>query len=271
MLRTSARGTVIGRTIIGLVIAAGIAFTARRLGALGTGGAVAALSLGTIAIAAGWSWGALLIAFFVGSSILSRIGDEEKQLRTADVVAKGKERDAIQVLANGGVFGVAALLWLLFPSAAWLALGGGALAAATADTWGTEVGTLSAAPPRMITTWDAVPPGTSGAVSAAGIVATVCGAAFIALLTRLASWPEDVGMAVMLGGISGALADSFLGAWLQARRYCPVCETSTERHVHRCGTRTNEAGGVVWLDNDVVNLLAAVIGGGIALVWWLKS
>ncbi len=211
----------------------------------------------------------MLVAFFAVSSVLSHIGSETKRLRAASVVAKGMERDAVQVLANGGVFGLAALLWLLVPSPAWLALGAGALAAATADTWGTEVGTLSAAPPRMITTWEAVPHGTSGAVSAAGMAASVCGAAFIALVAGAAGWPHDVAMAAMLGGFSGALADSFLGARLQARRYCPVCETPTERHVHHCGTRTNQAGGVAWLDNDVVNLLAAGVGGSIALLWWL--
>lgn len=256
-----------GRAITGFLIAAAIVLAARRFGALGTGGAVAALSLGTVAIAAGWSWGALLVAFFVGSSLLSHVDDETKRLRTASVVAKGKERDAVQVLANGGVFGAAALLSLIIPSPAWMALGAGALAAATADTWGTEVGTLSAEPPRMITSWESVPPGTSGAVSGAGIVASVCGAAFIALLAGAAGWPQQVAIAAMLGGLCGALADSFIGARLQARRYCPVCETPTERHVHHCGSRTNEAGGVEWLDNDVVNLLAAAIGGSIALLW----
>lgn len=259
---------MIARTIAGFLIAAAIAVTARRYGALGTGGAIAAVALGTITIAAGWSWGTLLVAFFVSSAVLSRIGDETKQQRTASVIAKGKERDAVQVLANGGVFGMAALLWLLLPSPAWLALGAGGLAAATADTWGTEVGTLAAAPPRMITSWEAVPHGTSGAISAAGMTATVCGAAFIGLLAGVAQWPADIAVAAVLGGVSGALVDSFLGARLQARRHCPSCETPTERHVHHCGTRTNEAGGVLWLDNDVVNLLAAASGGCIALLWW---
>jgi hypothetical protein len=62
----------------------------------------------------------------------------EKERRTGGVVAKGGERDARQVLANGGLFTLAALGSLLAPSPLWEAAGAGAIAAATADTWATR-------------------------------------------------------------------------------------------------------------------------------------
>ena len=39
--------------------------------------------------------------------------------------------------------------------------------------------------------------------------------------------------------------------------------------MHSCGERTVEAGGLAWMDNDVVNLLATVTGAGVAalLAW----
>ena len=70
--------------------------------------------------------------------------------------------------------------------------------------------------------------------------------------------------AIVAGGVAGALADSVVGATLQDRRWCDTCETSTERAVHSCGTTTRHAGGFTAMDNDLVNLIATVVGGTVA-------
>ena len=212
-------------------------------------------------MAAGWRWAALLVAFFVATTALSRVGGARKAARTADVVAKGGERDAVQVLANGGLFAAAALGAVVVPHPAWTAFGVGTLAAATADSWATEIGTLAARPPRSVLGWRPVPTGTSGAVSAAGSLASVGGALFVAALALLLGFPTAVAAGAALGGVAGAAADTLLGATAQARRRCPRCATGTERIVHGCGERTQAAGGLPWMDNDVVNLLAAAVGG----------
>lgn len=121
--------------------------------------------MGAVAVGAGWGWGALLIAFFVASSALSRIGATERSVRTSAVVEKAGARDAVQVAANGGLFTLAAVGQLIWPHHHWMALAVGALAAAASDTWATEVGTLARRPPRMLVGWRPVPAGTSGAVS----------------------------------------------------------------------------------------------------------
>src|SRR3569833_1751003 len=130
------------RIFAGAMLSLVIALVARRARSLSTSGAAAAVVVGTLAVAAGWSWGLLLILYFASSTLLSRIGKAEKERRTADVVEKGGERDAWQVFANGGVFAGAAVGSLVWPSPAWLALGAGALAASASDTWATEIGTL---------------------------------------------------------------------------------------------------------------------------------
>jgi uncharacterized protein (TIGR00297 family) len=249
-----------------VALAAAIALLARRARSLSPDGAVAATVVGALAVGAGWGWGALLVAFFVASSVLSRLGAAAKAARTEAIVAKGSERDAWQVLANGGVFALAAAGALLLPHAAWAPFGVGALAAAAADTWGTEIGTLAGRPPRSLRGWRPVPAGTSGAVSAAGTLATVAGAIFVASLALLVGFPVAVVGPAALGGVAGAFADSLLGATVQARRRCPRCERATERIVHGCGERTLAAGGLRWLDNDVVNLLATLAGGLVALL-----
>jgi uncharacterized protein (TIGR00297 family) len=141
----------------------------------------------------------------------------------------------------------------------------GAIAASSADTWATEVGTLLGGAPRSLLTLRPVAPGTSGAVSAAGTLAMIAGASFIATAAQALSLPGAVAI-VTVGGMAGAMADSLLGATLQERRWCDVCALATERRVHDCGTMTSLAGGTAWLDNDAVNLLATLVGAAVAAV-----
>jgi uncharacterized protein (TIGR00297 family) len=213
---------------------------------------------------AGWIWGVLLISMFVSASALSKIGETEKAARVSSMVEKSGERDAEQVLANGGVFAVAALGQLAAPSALWLALGAGAIAASTADTWATEIGTLVSRDPVSILSGKGVPAGSSGAVTVAGTLAAAAGAVFIAAEVTLASWPVPFAAAAV-GGMAGALADSLLGATVQARRWCEACAMPTERLVHSCGNATRHAGGIAGIDNDVVNAVCSGVGALVAL------
>ena len=256
----------LSRAALGLLAAVAIALAARRAGSLSTSGAVAASAVGTAAVAAGWGWGALLVSYFVLSSLLSHVGSAEKARRTGGIVEKGGARDAAQVLANGGVFALCSVGMLAaHPSTVPLlaAAAAGSLAAATADTWATEIGTLIGGVPRAALTFRAVPPGTSGAVSAAGIVAMVAGALGIALAARLLAL-TDLFAAVTAAGCVGALTDTLLGALAQERRWCDACARATERRRHDCGTVTRHVGGLAMLDNDAVNLLATLAGAGSA-------
>jgi Predicted membrane protein len=260
---------VIERAALGFLLASLMVLVAVRSRALTRDGGVAAVAVGTICVAAGWGWAALLLVFFVTSSALSRVREAARARLTESVIAKGGARDALQVLANGGIFTLAALLSLLLPWAGWLPLGAGAIAASTADTWSSEVGTLSPTSPVLVTSWKRVPAGTSGAVTPLGLGAAVAGALLIALVAWLVGWPPGAAVAAIIGGVAGALADSFAGALWQARRCCPRCGRHTERKVHICGTTTELTGGIPWLDNDGVNLLSCAAGAVVALLVWL--
>lgn len=255
---------MIGRLILGLVVATCISFAAWRARSLTTSGAVAAMFVGTLAVGAGWSWGALLILYFVSSTLLSRMGRTRKETRMASIVAKTGGRDAVQVLANGALFATAAALSLFHPDVRWIALGAGSLAASAADTWATEVGTLARGEPRSIIGWRRVPTGTSGAVSGAGSLAMVAGALFVAATMVALGWTAEVALWVAVGGVAGAVIDSLLGATLQVRRWCEQCARETERQTHDCGTTTRRARGVEWMDNDIVNFLSSAAGGLLA-------
>jgi uncharacterized protein (TIGR00297 family) len=255
---------VIVRALAGLLLAALVSFVARSARSLTVGGAIAATVVGTVAVAAGWDWGALLIVYFASSTALSRLGRSLKEQRTASIVAKGGERDAVQVLANGAAFAGAAIAMLVRPDARWIALGFGSLAAAAADTWATEIGTLYGGEPRSIFSGRRVPTGTSGGITPIGTLAAVSGAMFIAILAKLLGATPAVARHVALGGVVGALLDSVLGATVQARRWCDVCGRETERMTHDCRTATRPLRGWGWLDNDLVNFLSNAAGGLLA-------
>ena len=249
-----------------------IAGTVWRAGLLTTSGAIAAAIAGSCTALAGADWMLLLLAFFGSSVLLSRVGRETKRLRSGHVIDKSGPRDAMQVVANGGLFAIAAVCvgaGMDHPGVSAAALG--AIAAAAADTWGTEIGMLSAAPPRSIRTLRPIEPGLSGGVSPLGLAATAAGALVIAILAGVLGWPRSIVIAGATAGIIGAMTDSLLGATMQERRRSLLTGRLTERHTDTDGSSTAFAGGLAWLTNDGVNLLATVTGAitSVVLHAWL--
>ena len=111
--------------------------------------------------------------------------------------------------------------------------------------------------------------GMSGGLTVPGTLASLVGAALVGVgVAALHGLPlaGPVARAVTIGGVAGCLADSLLGATLQARRWCEHCREWTERRVHPCSYRTVHAAGCRWMSNDMVNLSATVIGGIAAVV-----
>jgi uncharacterized protein (TIGR00297 family) len=254
------------RAAFGILGAASVAIAARRLRALTTGGALAATVVGASVVAgAGMRGGAALVAFFLSSTLLGRL-----PAGTAAAQRRGNERDAVQVCANGGVAALLALASLAATGRArtiLLAGCGGAVATAAADTWATEIGSRSGQTPRSVATLAHVPPGTSGGVTLAGLVASAAGAATTAFVLA-GSAPSSRSLraiAVAAGGVIGSLGDSMLGATVQEVRVCDNCALETELLVHACGAATRPIRGAAWCSNDMVNALATATGAAAAM------
>ena len=227
---------------------------------LSRSGLIAAAIVGDLVwIFAGWHGLLVLFAFFIPSIAISRIGRAHK--RTLVDIGKLGPRDAMQVLANGGVATLTAVLshWFGTPMIAAFA---GALAAASADTWATEIGTLAKGAPHSILTFKPLAPGMSGGVTWQGSLAQIAGAALVALVAMLLLvapfWP------VLIGGVIGSVLDSILGATLQTLRFCPQCQRDCETNPHACGTQTTVRRGLGRFDNDAVNFAATVCGAVVA-------
>ncbi len=255
--------------LVAALVAGGIAWLAWRAAALSPSGGWAAWGVGTVIFGlGGWRWALLLLAFFLSSSALTRLFQRRKQT-LEEKFEKGGRRDAAQVLANGGLAALLAVLYAFWPQAAWIwAAGAASLAAVNADTWATELGVLNPSPPRLITNGRVVERGTSGGVSFYGLLAASAGASGIGLLAAALSpqplLPGEVApyaLRISLAGFVGALVDSLFGATLQAVYHCPRCAKETEKHpLHTCGAPTVLQRGWRWLNNDVVNFLCALSG-----------
>jgi uncharacterized membrane protein len=108
-----------------------------------------------------------------------------------------------------------------------------------------------------------VPPGTSGAVTAAGSLALAAGALATAATTLAFGLPAAAAAGALAGGVAGAWADTLAGAVAQERRRCDRCGEDTEQRVHVCGTPTRLRGGLAGLGNDGVNGLCTVVGAAV--------
>jgi uncharacterized protein (TIGR00297 family) len=280
---------------IGAIAAAIIGFAGYRAHALTPSGAIAAFAVGTLTYGAGGiPFAIVLLAFFISSVLLGRIGRARKRELTD--IGKSGARDAWQVLANGGIATVCACVSAIFlhltrtaapfgidttPSVerpeVWMIAFCGAYAAATADTWGTEIGTLARGLPRSILTLKPIATGLSGGITAAGTLAEVAGAIWTAVIgviafafTYIASGtlmnPNRVAIAIVAGGIIGAVVDSLLGASTQELRHCPACDRACETDPHVCGSPTRLVRGAGWFSNDLVNFAATLAGAGTAFI-----
>jgi uncharacterized protein (TIGR00297 family) len=226
-----------GATVSGIA-----AWLSYRVGALSPSGAWAATLMGTVLVAAGgWTWFLLAGTFFATASFLTQIGPSGRRPPRSSADLGGRRWD--QVVANGGIAALAALAHGIVGWPAAFAAAAGAIAAATADTWGTEIGRWSGGEPRLITTWRIACHGDSGAVTALGTAGSAGGAALIgsvaAFLAPAASGHRLFPI-IFAGGLSGALLDSLLGATVEAQ--------------YR------------WMSNSLVNLIATAWGAAVVLV-----
>jgi uncharacterized protein (TIGR00297 family) len=261
----------------GVVFSALIAGAGYRGRSLSRSGVMGAIIVGTLTFGlGGWTWGLLLIAFFISSSLLSHYRKDDKRW-LAEKFAKTSQRDLGQALANGGWGAILAVAYFYRPDPILFAAFVGAMAAVNADTWATELGVLSPTPPRLMTTGRRVPTGTSGGVTTLGTLAALGGGLFIGLLALVLGqveaiwgsgplnggylWLVPIGI---LGGLAGSTFDSLLGATAQGIYYCSQCQKETEARIHRCGQPTRHLRGWRWLNNDLVNFSSSIVGSLIA-------
>jgi len=286
-----------------VVGASGAGLAAWR-GYLTAGGAVVAALLGGVILHfAGVAAGATAAAAFLVTSVLSRLRDRRELVPSHRANAR---RSSSQVLANGVVLALLAIAGSTAGSTAGptgstsLAFGAseawragavaaflGCLGAVAGDTWASAIAGRGASRPRLVTTGRRVRPGTPGAVTAEGIAlgsaaGAFCAACFLlarAGLARLGGLAEPRGferasasglslvVAATAGALCGSLADSFLGAAVQAN-YVDRHGRWTDEPFDGDGVPNTWVRGRRWLTNDLVNFAGSAVGALTGCLAW---
>jgi uncharacterized protein (TIGR00297 family) len=241
-----------------------ISFAGLKMKSLTFSGAVAACFIG-ISIFAGFGYpGLILLGIFFGSSSFWSKFKRDQKKSVDDLLVKGDQRDAIQVLANGGVSAFISIVNVFMPFDGSFTVYSASIAAANADTWASEIGTLSKKMPRMIFTLKQVKKGTSGAVSTLGTASALSGACLIGVSAYLVLSIQAVDLLlIILLGFMGNLIDTVLGASIQLQYQCPACGRKTERYSH-CQQQGNKIKG--FLNNDAVNFSAILAASLLAVL-----
>lgn len=238
-------------------------------------GAIAAFVMGVVVLWCSKIEGLLLLLlFFVGSNVVGRISKRIRQqsFNEKSIEKKGSKRDVMQVLANGLMATIGALMWYCTGKISSLVLLGAAIAEATSDTFAGEIGRLSKKPPVSIRTLSPVPKGLSGGITLLGTAT-----AFISSLVIGLSWAiffssyfgssSDMWLSlsvITLTGFMGCIVDSFLGACAQAHYKDPNTGELTEKE-YKDGQKLELVQGISWIDNDMVNLLSNIFSSVFAL------
>lgn len=221
----------------------------------------------------GWRWTIPIFTFFILSSLLSKIGKSVKKDFKL-IFEKSSKRDIGQVLANGFMAGITVLGNHYFPNPIWFVLFLAAIAAVNSDTWATELGIFSKIDPLSIKNFKTVTPGTSGGITPLGTFSGFVGAFIIGLCGWLVT-PHTLPLdpfsslfwIVVVSGFLACMADSLLGATIQAQYQCPVCFKNTERQVHCKQQKTKLISGFRWINNDMVNLVSSAGSIGFVLIF----
>ena len=194
---------------------------AQRLPLLTRAGWVHAGALGTILLGAlGWQgWFAVVLYLVLGSAV-TKLGFRDKQRRGL-AEARGGSRGPENVWGSAATGAALALLIGagVEPRSVLLVGFAASFAAKLADTFGSEIGKRWGRTTVLITSFRRVPPGTEGAISLEGTLASALGSLLMSVLMLalqlLPSWP--VTGLVMLVGLVATLAESLFGALVQDR------------------------------------------------------
>lgn len=238
-----------------------------RLRLLTPDGVIAAIMTAVMLYLLGDIWIALsLYAFYLLGSSVSKIKNERK-IEADRFQESGGARTWLQVVCNS--LPACILVWWRYfsPDSAILSLLCFAVfAAATADTFSSELGVLGKGRVFNIITGKNIQRGVSGGISWSGLLAGLAGGFLLALLSFPQFGFKGV-IFVTLMGFAGTLIDSVLGAMFQ-RKYLTKEGVLSDKKLY---AEQSPAQGYSWMSNNMVNLLTlfivVIVGHFANLIW----
>ena len=274
--------SIVIRILLAVIISLGLAFHGFKKKSLDISGCIAAILVGFVSFATSYRYGLILILFYYTSSKLTKVKEDVKE-RLESNYMQGGQRNYIQVFANSILATIISLIYIYYVGedkhmsfnnhmlGSYLSsMYVGHYACAAADTWASELGILSKANPRLVTTLflRTVPHGTNGGMSILGTVASAMGGAFIGFVYWICSYFLDTSdspqypmiIVGLLCGVLGSLIDSILGATLQASYYSKdrKCIVKTQQEISS-DLSVELVCGIDFLSNEAVNLVSILL------------
>ena len=257
--------------LVGFLISTVLSIHGFRRESLSASGALAAFLIGIVLFTLNPAMGWMLIIFYLLGSRVSKVRHEQKKQQEELIKS---QRNAWQVIGCSVSLLYSSYLFSLptrksFASIFSLASMGCCLG----DTFASEIGSVFASrDPILLTTLERVPPGTNGAISLVGTLASILGGVLMGLAFQLLRFlypayvyhnPSDSFLytTMLLGGGSGlvgSLIDSLLGATLQETR---LSEKSKKIAQTSSREKTKHISGMNLLSNEAVNLLSSLLTG----------
>ena len=225
-------------TLNGVLIA-----LAQRLPLLTRSGWVHAGILGTILWGClGWQGWLMVVSYLALGSLVTRLGLKRKQAQGL-AEARGGRRSPANVWGSAAVGTALALLVGAGVGSSPLLVVGfvASFAAKLADTFGSEIGKRWGRTTVLITTLRRVPPGTEGAISLEGTLASAGGSALMTLIAGILGLVPMAPVALLVVGVGllATLIESVIGAVAQRR--------------------------LPWLSNELVNAIQTAIAAVLAM------
>lgn len=213
------------------------------------------LALGTMLwMTLGWrGWTVCVLYLFLGQ-LVTKVGFAEKEAMGIAEKRGGKRGPenvwgsaltgvvcasaaAFSVRTGGPFLGLSSDVWIL----AYVA----SLATKIADTFASEIGKAYGKTTFLITTLKQVQPGTEGAVSLEGTLASVVGGFLLSIYSYLV-----VGLIPTFQGVAVASFSAFVATMIESL----------------IGATMQEKEGLDWMTNEVVNFFNTLIGASMALL-----
>ena len=248
--------------LIGAALSLVIALSAYLKKSLTKDGMAGAVLFGTlIYMFAGLLVWASLIAFFVSSSVITKVHDRISPRET-----EKNGRNIVQVISKASVATFFSLLFFLLQKEIYLVAAVVSVATSNSDTWASEIGSLSKGKTFSILNFRETERGVSGAVSFLGTGASLLGSLFIAVIFTAIYWmTRSMDLVrfiyymtiIGFGGFLGCFIDSYLGALVQAK-YKGVLSGRITEVKWLPDEKVILASGFALITNDAVNFLSSL-------------
>ena len=158
----------------------------------------------------------MLILFFVfGTGATHWKVHKKNKFKVYQIQKNG--RNALQVIANGGIAAFLSFLAILFPKflGTLQIMVIGSISAALADTLSSELGMIYGSAYFDIISFKKVDPGPDGVISMEGLLIGLLGSAIISFVYCILTVSFHPFFIIILAGTIGNVADSLLGATLE--------------------------------------------------------